>query len=261
MKKEVIDHLGRTLKYEFPPKRIISLCPGITETLYALNLENEIVGRTRYCIYPADKVEGATIVGGTKEIDPIAIGKLTPDLIIVEKEENTQEIVETLEKSYPVYSAEVQSIQGAYRMIEDMGALTDRELQGNQLVQEIKKEFTALPNMKGKRAAYIIWRNPYMAVGNTTYINSLLEEMGFINPFAELEGRYPSVGEEEFQKASLDYIFLASEPFPFKEKHKAEFLKLARNAKIHILDGEMFWYGAKMKKAAQYLKDVMSQLQ
>lgn len=260
MKKEVIDHLGRTVKYEFPPKRIISLCPGMTETLYTLNLENEIVGRTRYCIYPSDKVEGATIVGGIKEIDPETIGKLNPDLIIVEKEENTPEIVAALEKRYPVYSAEVQSVQDAYRMIEDIAALTDRELQGQQLVGDIKKEFAAFSGMKGKRAAYIIWRNPYMAVGNTTYINSLLEEIGFINPFAELDGRYPSVGEEEFQRANLDYIFLASEPFPFKEKHKAEFLKMAPNAEIHILDGEMFWYGAKMKKAAKYLNEVMSTL-
>lgn len=260
MKKEVIDHLGRTVKYEFPPKRIISLCPGITETLYSLNLDNEIVGRTRYCIYPTHKVEGTTIVGGTKDIDPEAIRKLNPDLIIVEKEENTPEIVATLEKVHSVYCAEVQSIQGAYIMVKDIAALTDRELEGRGLADEIKKEFATIPNMKGKRAAYIIWRNPYMAVGKDTYISSLLEELGFINPFAELDGRYPSVGEEDFQKANLDYIFLASEPFPFKDKHKVEFLKMAPKAAIHILDGEMFWYGAKMKKAAKYFNEIMSKI-
>lgn len=260
MKKEVIDHLGRSVQYGFPPKKIICLCPGITETLYSLNLENEIAGRTRYCIFPADKIEKATVVGGTKEIDETAIRKLNPDLIIVEKEENTKEIVEILENDFPVFCAEVQSINDAYRMIGDMAALTDREQEGKQLIATIKKEFSSLPKMNGKRAAYIIWRNPYMAAGKNTYINSLLEEMGFENPFAGLEGRYPVIEEKDFQKADLDYIFLASEPFPFKEKHKKEFSDMAPQAKITIIDGEMFWYGAKMKEAARYLREYMRNL-
>ena len=127
MKKEIVDHLGRTVTYEFPPKRIISLCPGITETLFSLELENEIVGRTRFCIYPKDKVKNVPAVAGTKDIKIDAIHEVKPDLIIVEKEENTEEIVKTLEKHYPVYVAEVQSIEGAYRMIHDVGHVTDRE--------------------------------------------------------------------------------------------------------------------------------------
>ena len=176
LKKEVTDHLGRNVQYQYPPQRIVSLCPCITVTLYALGLEKKIAGRTKYCLYPADKTKEAAVVGGTKEIDKMAIARLNPDLIITEKEENTKDIVESLEKNYPVFCAEVQSIADAYRMIEDMASLTDREQEGKKLIADIKKEFASLPDMEGKRAAYIIWRNPYMAAGKQTISIHCLEK-------------------------------------------------------------------------------------
>lgn len=260
MIKKVEDQIGRIVEYEFPPQRIISLCPGVTDTLYSLKLDREIVGRTRYCIYPTEKVENANIVGGTKEIKLEAIHQLKPDLIIAEKEENTREVVEQLESYYPVYVAEVQSVKGAYKMIEELGQLTDRQTEAEILINTIKSAFQTLPNLKGKRAAYVIWKKPYMVVGKDTYINSLLEEMGCTNPFVSVEGRYPTVNVEEFQNSELDYLFLASEPYPFKEKHKDEFLEVAPNVKVIIVDGEMFWYGSRMIKAAKYLGELFSGL-
>ncbi|MCZ2256878.1 ABC transporter substrate-binding protein [Sporosarcina sp. G11-34] len=252
--KTVTDHIGRTITYNFPPKRIISLCPGITETLYALKLDSEIIGRTKYCIYPKDKVKNAQVIGGTKEINIAIIRELNPDLIIVEKEENTKDIVEILEKYYPVYVAEVQSIPDAYRMITSIGDLTNRYIEASRLVAKIQTEFLTLPKLNKKRAAYVIWNEPYMVAGKDTYIQSILDEMGFINPFTSMKSRYPIVTVEDFQDAKLDYVLLATEPYPFEEKHKEVFLKMMPNATPIIVDGEMFWYGARMIKAAHYFK-------
>jgi len=253
LNKTVIDRVGRTVTYSYPPKRIVSLCPGITDTLFALNLENEIVGRTRFCIYPKGEVESVPAVAGTKDIKLEAIQAVHPDLIIVEKEENTKEIVEELEKHFPVYVAEVQSIDEAYQMIGDMGDLTDRSEAAAELTTSIQTQFTNLPDVAGKRAAYVIWRKPYMVVGKDTYIQSLLAELGFINPFVEAEGRYPAVTAEDFKNANLDYVLLASEPFPFKEKHIDEFLAMMPETKPVLVDGEMFWYGPRMLEAPLYL--------
>ena len=257
MKKEVVDHLGRTVSYDFPPKRIISLCPGITETLFALQLDNEIVGRTRFCIYPKDKVKSVRAVGGTKDIQIDKIHEAKPDLIIVEKEENTKEMVRILEEHYPVYVAEVQSVEEAYRMIQDLGHITDREKEANLLSQSIQDQFRSFPQMNSKRVVYVIWKKPYMVVGKDTYIQSLLTELGFVNPFIEFNGRYPMVTAEDFQNAELDYVLLASEPYPFKEKHIAEFLEIMPNVQPINVDGEMFWYGPKMLEAVRYLTEVL----
>ncbi|MFC5602368.1 ABC transporter substrate-binding protein [Sporosarcina koreensis] len=254
MNKTVVDRVGRTVTYDYPPKRIVSLCPGITDTLFALDLEAEIVGRTRFCIHPKGKVENVQAVAGTKDIKLEAIQDVRPDLIIVEKEENTKEIVEELEKHFPVYVAEVQSVDDAFRMIEDMGSLTDRVDAAARLITNIHEQFESLPKGTRKRVAYVIWRKPYMVVGKDTYINSLLEKMGFINPFVEANGRYPAVMAEDFKKAELDYVLLASEPFPFKEKHFKEFLDMIPDTEPILFDGEMFWYGPRMLDAARYFK-------
>lgn len=251
----VQDHLGREVNYSFPPKRIISLCPGITDTLLSLNLDHEVVGRTRYCIHPAEKVGQIQVVGGTKEIKMERIRELKPDLVIAEKEENTKEIVDEVSKHYPVYVAEVQSIDESFRMIHDIGEITNKNNEAASLIEKIKSGFESLPTKPGKRVAYVIWKKPYMVVGGNTYINSLLERMGFENPFTQLEGRYPAVTTEQFQQAKLDYLFLATEPFPFKEKHIEEFQEFLPKVKPMIIDGEMFWYGPRMHEAVTYFKE------
>ncbi|OZU87043.1 iron ABC transporter substrate-binding protein [Virgibacillus indicus] len=257
MQKKVTDHLGRTIEFSSPPKRITSLAPGITDTLYSLNLEEEVVGRTRYCIHPKEAVQQAETVGGTKRIMLDKIQALKPDLIFAEKEENTKEIVETLEKEFPVFVAEVQSVPEAYRMISDVGAVTDRQAEAEKLAATIQKGFQSLPVNPGKRIAYVIWKNPYMAAGNHTYIHSLFETMGFVNVFSHYEGRYPVVTEENFKQAELDYVFLATEPFPFKEEHIKEFSNALPNATVMSIDGEMFWYGPRMVEAARYFRKVL----
>jgi len=259
--KKVVDHIGRTVEFSYPPIRIISLAPGLTDTLYSLGLENEIVGRTRYCIHPKEKVDKAVPVGGTKEINIDKIRALKPDLIFTEKEENTREIVEQLEKEFPVYVAEVQTVQDSYKMIEDLGELTKRTPEAGTLLSTIKTGFQSLPTYKKKRVAYVIWRKPYMVVGNPTYIDSLLTTMGFVNAFSSFEGRYPAVTKEDFQKAKLDYLFLASEPFPFKENHITEFSAFLPNVKPIILDGEMFWYGPRMIDAVDYFRRIIESLE
>ncbi|WP_252504116.1 ABC transporter substrate-binding protein [Sporosarcina sp. Marseille-Q4943] len=261
MNKTVVDRVGRSVTFTFPPKRIVSLCPGITDTLFALKLEEKIVGRTRFCIYPKGEVETVPAVAGTKDIKLEAIHNVQPDLIIVEKEENTKEIVEELEKHFPVYVAEVQSVDDAFRMIEDMGSLTDRSEAARQLISAIHEQFESLPKVAGERVSYVIWRKPYMVVGKDTYIHSLLERMGFVNPFTEADGRYPVVTAEGFKNADLDYVLLSSEPFPFKEKHFEEFLEMMPDTEPILIDGEMFWYGPRMVEAAAYLRKQLSRFQ
>lgn len=251
---EIIDHLGRKLEIEGKPQRIISLVPAITETLYHLGLENKIIGRTRFCKFPKDKVKSAANIGGTKDIKLERIHELKPDLIIAEKEENTPKIVETLEKDYPVFVFEIQDFNDVYRMIQDAGKITSHQEEAHTLETNIKTAFKKMPREQNKRVAYVIWKKPYMVVGKETYIQSLLDHMGFINPFIHMEGRYPVVTEEDLLAADLDEILLATEPFPFREKHLDEFQKMLPEVKPRVIDGEMFWYGAKMVEAATYFR-------
>lgn len=257
---QLTDHVGRKVDVPYAPKRIISICPAVTETLFALGLDNNIVGRTKYCIFPKHHVDNIAVIGGTKEVHIEKIMALQPDLILAEKEENTPAIVAALEKIAPVFVLEVQSIQDAYRFIQTLGQLTNTIDQATAISKQSKEGFATLTGQQLGNAAYVIWRKPYMVAGATTFINDILVHLGFHNPFAHTSERYPAVTVEQFKDANLDYLLLASEPFPYAQKHIQEFQAFLPNTKIILVDGEMFWYGAKMIDATHYLSAFLENL-
>lgn len=261
MAKEVYqDHLGRTINLDYPPKRIISLCPSITETLFDLGLVDRIVGRTRYCIHPAGQVENVKTVGGTKKIKETVIDELSPDLIIAEKEENKKEMIDSLERKYPVFVTEIKTFEDGLRMIKDLGEITDRSTPAENMVESIEAKFRELTATNGKKVAYVIWQNPYMVAGTDTYIHSMLEKAGFINAFQNHEGRYPKVTIEDFLETAPDVILLASEPFPFQETHRLEFEKQLPTSRTMLIDGEICWYGSRMILVADDLKQLLTEV-
>ena len=118
------DQLGRTVKLNDFPKRIVSLVPSQTELLFDLGLEDNVVGITKFCIHPASWIKSKHRVGGTKNLNFKAIEKLKPDLIIANKEENTQSEIERLMNLYPVWISDIGNLDDALRMIVDVGELT-----------------------------------------------------------------------------------------------------------------------------------------
>ena len=258
MMHQVTDHLGRKVILPQSPKRIISICPAITETLFSLGLDKKMVGRTKYCIFPKGTVDQVPIVGGTKEVHLERVRELQPDLIFAEKEENTEEMVMELEKVAPVFVLEVKSIQDAYRLITTLGEVTQTTEISSLLLTSCQKSFQSIGSKVKGKAAYVIWRKPYMVVGGTTYINDVLSQLGFQNPFNTEESRYPVVAKEQLANAKLDKLFLASEPFPFQEKHLAEFQAFLPHTEVILVDGEMFWYGSRMLVAGEYLADLVN---
>lgn len=253
MKHEVTDHLGRRVVLPKSPARIVSVCPAITETLFSLGLDKKIVGRTKYCIFPKGTVDHVQIVGGTKEANFEKVRELQPDLIFAEKEENTEAMVLELEKIAPVFVLEVKSVQDAYSFITTLGEVTGTIENAKLLLASCQKSFQSIKSKENGKVAYLIWRKPYMVVGGTTYINDVLQTMGFQNHFTHEESRYPAVTSSQLVDAKLDKLFLASEPFPFQEKHLSEFQSFLPDTEIILVDGEMFWYGSRMLEAGEYL--------
>ncbi len=257
----VKDDLNRTVQINNPPKRIISLCPSITETLYHMNLTEEIVGRTSFCIHPSHLVKQARSVGGTKNFKAEIIDELSPDLIIAEKEENPKEMIEMLGEKHAVYVANVESYDNALHMIKSLGIITGKEKAAEEISEAIENKFKNLKIRDQIKAGYLIWKDPYMAAGKNTYITSMMKKIGITNVFKYNDARYPVVDIEEIKKHQPDYLFLSTEPYPFKEDDVKELEVDLPNTKIIIVDGEAFtWYGSHMLQAADYFEKLVSQL-
>jgi ABC-type Fe3+-hydroxamate transport system substrate-binding protein len=245
-----------------PPQRIISVVPSQTELLFDLELDREMVGVTKFCIYPAEKVKTKTVVGGTKTLDLDRIHDLKPDFILANKEENTHEQIEALQRHYPVHVTDVNTVPDALAMIREVSDIVGKSRKGEGLAKQIEDTFYDFKSkpVSGPSVAYFIWRKPYMVAANKTFIHSMLELSGFQNAFGGL-ARYPEVTEADLKTAQPDLIFLSSEPYPFSEKHRMELQKICPASQVLLVDGELFsWYGSRLLKSADYIQQLRQNL-
>jgi ABC-type Fe3+-hydroxamate transport system substrate-binding protein len=253
--------LNKTVHYKQYPKRIISLVPSQTELLYDLDLEEEVVGITKFCIHPNSWFRNKQRIGGTKNINLEKIKALQPDLIIANKEENVKEQTEALDAFAPVYVTDVNNLSDALDMITTIGLLTGKQEKAVKLRNEIKLRFEQLPTTNHQlQTAYLIWRNPYISVGRDTFIHDMLSKCGLINVF-EQETRYPTITLEALIAAQPAIVLLSSEPYPFKEQHIEALQQALPNARFYLVDGEMFsWYGSRLLHAPAYFTNLVQQL-
>ena len=256
------DQIDNIINLEvYPPKRIISLVPSQTELLHYFGLEEEVIGITKFCVHPQTWFRNKTRIGGTKNINIEKITELQPDLIIANKEENVKEQIEALQQVAPVWVSDINNFEDALSMIASVGTLVAKQTAAETLITQIKEAFLKLQTTNYKLpTAYLIWRNPYMTVGGDTFIKDMLHKCGLQNVF-ENEKRYPTVTIEAIKERGTKLILLSSEPYPFKEKHLEEIKLQIPNAKILMVDGEMFsWYGNRMLYAAQYFNELMNHI-
>lgn len=256
--------------------RIISLVPSLTELLYDLGLEASLVGRTRFCIHPAEKVGSAEIVGGTKNPNIPRIGNLRPDLVVVSREENRRQDVHKIEQltAAKMIITDIKTIDEALEAIIEIGRATGTESRAGELLDAIQAERPAPASFTDIPAAYLIWKKPLMSVGGDTYIHDVMREFGLQNVFGHRR-RYPETSLEELSGAEHAagpdhdrivlprFLLLSSEPFPFKETHVKEFDSALSGTGISSIcvDGEHFsWYGSRMAGAFKALRSWREQL-
>jgi ABC-type Fe3+-hydroxamate transport system substrate-binding protein len=232
--------------------RIVSLVPSITETLFDFELTpHEVIGRTKFCIHPKEMVSKVPIIGGTKNLQIEKIKSLKPDLIIANKEENVKEQVEELMNFCNVWVTEIDSLEDNKNFILDLGKILDKTELAERWNFKIQKAFTKANHIG--TYSYLIWKTPYMTVGNDTFIHHILQQMGLRNQHVN-QKRYPEVAIEDFTHS--DFIFLSSEPYPFQQKQVDELHLYFPNKKIILVNGEAFsWYGTHLAKCKSYFKE------
>lgn len=250
----VTDQMGRSVSLSEHPQRIISLVPSQTELLYDLGLGDSVIGITKFCIHPENWCKEKTIIGGTKNFRFDVIDALQPDLILGNKEENYQEGINTLAQKYPVWMSDIYTLNDALQMINAAGSITRTHKKAKQLIQKIELNFENIPNFKGKKVAYFIWKKPYMVAANETFIHDMLEKIGLKNCF-ENKDRYVVTTAEEIKQLNPDFIFLSSEPYPFKVEDYNFFRNLLPQSSVRVVDGEAFsWYGSRLVHSPSYFK-------
>ena len=254
---EFLDAYKRCVVLPRVPRRIISLVPSITETVFALGAGERVVGVTAYCTHPPDGLAGVTRVGGTKDPDLDTIERLEPDLVIVNDEENRREDFSLLEKrGVPLYVTAPRTVAEGIRLVEQLGPLIGCQAQARTLALSLRRQYAestaGLESVERLRVFCPIWRKPWMSFNRETYSDDMLWRCGGENIFRAQDERYFSLCLDEVVAADPQIVLLPSEPYPFAEKHFVHLSPLqetaaGRGGHCYCVDGmALCWYGPRI---------------
>lgn len=217
---------------------VVSLVPSITETLLAWGVEP--VACTRFCEQPHLRH-----VGGTKDPDVPGIVALRPDLVLVNAEENRREDFDALVASgLDVHVVRITAVEDVAPALAELRRRLGLPPQPPAPLPE--------PLPPRGRVFVPIWRRPWTTIGAGTYGTSVLAHLGLVNVFADEPG-FPETDLAEAASRGPDLVLAPSEPYPFKERHRAE---LEQVAPVVLVDGQdLFWWGARTPLALRRLAD------
>ncbi len=250
------DALGRE-HAPAPDARIVSLVPSITELLCDLGLSQKLVGRTGFCIHPAEVVQGIPKIGGTKDVNFDKIRKLAPSHLVVNIDENEKPAVEKLAEFVPhiVVTHPVQPLDNL-ELVRLMGGVFCAQQAAEDWCAAFSAEYAALqaaPKGPPQRVLYCIWQDPWMSISRETYIARMLAQIGWSIPDLG-EVRYPRFDWSPELLAQIDQVLLSSEPYRFTEAH-ADALEKQIGKPVQLVDGEMMsWYGSRALQGLRYLR-------
>ena len=237
------------------PPRVVSLVPSITETLLAWRVH--VVACTRFCEQPS-----LPHVGGTKDPDIAAIIDLAPDLVVVDREENRREDAEALiAAALAVHVTHVVHIHDVAPMLRQLAEAVqaDPTLIATASIDTAEDSVVRGDTSTRAPSAFVpIWRRPTMSINGATYASTLLAQLGVRNVLADHAQAYPTVELADVAALQPDLVLLPSEPYPFAQRHVAEYQRALPGARVVLVDGQdLFWWGVRTAAAVQRLRETL----
>lgn len=211
--KEFVDEVGRTVRVPQPVQRIVSLAPSLTETIYALGLQDRLVGDTDFCDFPAD-AQKKPKVGGAINPSLEQIVALRPDLVLVTKTLNRVETVQALEglgiSSYATDPRTVQEIISSTKRLADLLGVPDAGASlGAALERHLADLQQRLRGVPPRRVLFIVWSDPLISVGKDTFIADALKRAG-ASSIVDAAQDWPQMNLEEVVRLQPDFLVFAA---------------------------------------------------
>ena len=208
---EITDQLGRTVKLEQVPERIVSLAPSNTEILFALGLGDKVVGVSDYCNYPPEVQEKPSIGGfSTPNIEELV--SLSPDLILATSIHEKRIISVLEEKGMTVFALNPKTLDEVLESITLVGGITGEDEEASRLVAGMRDRIKAvtdktegLSQEQKTRSFYVVWHEPLMTSGSGTLQDELIAKAGGINIARDLVG-YAGISLEAMIQANPEVI-------------------------------------------------------
>jgi iron complex transport system substrate-binding protein len=204
----VTDETNRTIRVPQTIRRIVSLSPSLTETLYALGLQDRLVGDTDYCDFPPE-AQQKTKVGGLINPSIETIASLRPDLVLVTKI-NRLETVEALERlGIPSYAADPHTVDAVLASTQRLAEILGAPDAGLALTKDLERRLTVLhehlASLPPRRVLFVVWPEPLMSIGKETFIADAIEHAGG-RSIVDSSQTWPQVNLEEVVKLQPEFL-------------------------------------------------------
>ena len=239
--------------------RIVSLVPSLTELLCDLGLASQVVGRTGFCIHPADAVKAIPKIGGTKTVNVEKIRALEPTHLVVNVDENEKPTVDRLADFVPnLVVTHPKTPHDNLALYRQFGTTFGREREAETLCARFDEGLALLARERAdatSRVLYLIWKDPWMTIASDTYIAGMLALIGWEQidaKDASVGGspRYPAIDLDRAM-VDVDRVLLSSEPYRFTDEHVAQIA----HRDVRLVDGEMLsWFGSRAILGLDYLR-------
>jgi ABC-type Fe3+-hydroxamate transport system substrate-binding protein len=282
MPLRLYDDLQRELLFVRPPRRIVSLVPSDTYSLFALGAGSRVVGRTRYCAEPQE-AQAIPTVGGTKDVDVEAVVALEPDLVLANQEENSRVHLEQLaQRQMQVLVSFPRRVADGIAHLARLARVLSVEEESRNLLRQAYRVLQEPAPAPTVRVFCPIWMDPLMTINADTFISDALALCGADNVFADRERkyplqadlgamparpagdrdtRYPRVTLDEVAARQPDVVLLPDEPHPFTERDADVFRGALPQARIVFCSGrDLCWYGARSVDGIPRLRALVDSL-
>ena len=207
----ITDMKGREITLDEPAERIVALTASDCEILYAIGAGDTLVGRGKYCDYPAEVLEVPAVESGANtNIEEIIA--LQPDVLLMSDMAQTEEQIAQLEAAgIKVVVSEATDIEGVYTAIEMIGALMGKDENAAAVIDSMKttfKEISEKSTGDGTQTVYFevsplqwgLW-----TAGTNTFMDEIAAMLGLKNCFADVEG-WGEISEEQVLERNPDFI-------------------------------------------------------
>jgi iron complex transport system substrate-binding protein len=210
----VTDEVGRHIEIPSDVKRIVTLSPDLTETVYALGMGDRLAGDTNFCDKP-EAAKSKPHVGNPQDPSLEAIAGLRPDLVLASASINRVETVDALERlGIAVYTSDPHTVRGMMDSVARMGELMGAGAQGREVVAQLRQTLDELHSNLADRplahVLFVVWQQPLISIGQKTFIADALRWAGAESIILS-DRNWPQVSLEEVIRVQPDYLIFTSD--------------------------------------------------
>ena len=261
------DDAGRTVAVPDHVHRLVSLSPSLTNTVYGLGAENELVGITDYTIYPPEAARQKPSVGAVVNPSLERIVALHPDMVLALPEFNGAETIAGLERvGIPVFLFKSGNLSNIYHTIADVGQILGREQQATQLIAELKgresKVRAQAANGPKPTVLLVLSVDPLITAGRNAFITEMIEAAGAKSATDDLKQDWLQMNVEAILPRKPDYILVMKDgPVRIKDMQQRagwSSLQAVQRGRIVVVDDRIQIPGP---VAFEGLEDLARQIQ